>query len=269
MVAPAYFASMTEKKIPPTAFITGASSGIGLELARIFARHGFNLVLLSRNRAQLHELAASLSGTNAHVIAKDLSHPRAPQEVFEELQEKSIPVDVLVNNAGFGQHGKFSEIELETGLEMIQLNITALTALTRLLLPEMLARKSGKIMNVASTAAFQPGPLMAVYYATKAYVLSFSEAIANELSGTGVTVTCLAPGATKTDFARRASMEDSRLFRMGAADANSVAEAGFDGLMKGKTLVIPGTRNKILAQSVRFGPRKLVTAISRSIQEKR
>lgn len=269
MVAPAYFAAMTETKSPPTAFITGASSGIGLELARLFAQHGYNLVLLARNRAQLHEIAATMSGISVHVIAKDLAHPRAPQEVFDELQEKNIAVDVLVNNAGFGQHGKFSEIALETELEMIQLNVTALTALTHLLLPAMLARRSGKIMNVASTAAFQPGPLMAVYYATKAYVLSFSEAIANELRGSGVTVTCLCPGATETNFARRADMENSRLFRMGAMDAKQVAQAGFDGLMKGTTLVIPGTKNKILAQSVRFGPRKLVTAIARSIQEKR
>src|SRR5579859_4147487 len=148
MVAPVYFASMTETKSPPTAFITGASSGIGLELARLFAQHGFNLALLARNRAQLHEIASQMGGVSVHVIAKDLSHPRAPQEVFDELQEKSIPVDVMVNNAGFGQHGKFAAIPLETELEMIQLNVTALTALTNLLLPAMLARHSGKILNV-------------------------------------------------------------------------------------------------------------------------
>ena len=260
---------MNQKPSPATALITGASSGIGLELAHIFAHNGFNLVLVARNRARLLEIAAEMVGISVHVIAKDLAHPRAPQEVFDELQEKSIPVDVLVNNAGFGQYGRFAEIALETDVDMVELNITALTALTKLFLPAMLARRSGKIMNVASTAAFQPGPLMAVYYASKAFVLSFSEAIANELRGSGVSITCLCPGATETNFAQRAGMANSLLFKMGAMHAKTVAQAGYEGLMKGSTLIIPGAKNKILAQSVRFSPRKLVTAISRRIQEQR
>jgi len=269
MVAPAYFAAMNQKHAPATALITGASSGIGLELARIFAHNGFNLVLVARNRTKLLEIAADMAGISVNVIAKDLAHPRAAQEVFDELQEKSIPVDVLINNAGFGQHGKFAETALEIDLEMIELNIVALTALTKLFLPAMLARHAGKVMNVASTAAFQPGPLMAVYYASKAFVLSFSEAIANELEGSGVSVTCLCPGATETNFAQRAQMTNSLLFKMGAMDAKIVAQLGFEGLMKGKTLVIPGAKNKLLAQSLRLSPRKLVTAISRRIQEQR
>jgi short-subunit dehydrogenase len=151
---------------------------------------------------------------------------------------------------------------------MIQVNIAALTSLTKLALPGMLKRKRGRIMNVASTAGFQPGPLMAVYYATKAYVIMFSEAIANELKGSGVTVTCLCPGATATRFAGRANMEQSRLFKMGAMKSQAVAKAGYNGMMAGKTMVVPGFVNKTLAMSVRFSPRKLVTAISRSLQER-
>ena len=176
-------------------------------------------------------------------------------------------MDVLINNAGFGAYGAFAESNLERDLEMIQVNISALTSLTRLVLPGMLERRRGRIMNVASTAGFQPGPLMAVYYATKAYVIMFSEAIANELKGTGVTVTCLCPGATATQFAARANMEQSRLFKLGAMRSADVAQAGYKGMMAGKTLVIPGLLNKTLAFSVRFSPRKLVTAISRSLQE--
>lgn len=255
-----------------TALVTGASSGIGLELARLFAADGINLVITARNRGTLHDVAAEMTKSNpnisVHVIAKDLAHPRAPQEVFDDLAERSIAIDYLVNNAGFGVYGEFSASQLPEDLEMMQLNMLALVHLTKLFLPQMLARKAGRIMNVASTAAFQPGPLMAIYYATKAFVLSFSEATANELAGSGVSVTCLCPGATKTEFAKRANMENSRLFKLGAADAKSVARAGYDGMMQGKTIVIPGIRNRMLAQSVRLAPRKMVTAIARAVQER-
>src|SRR5205807_4727556 len=184
-----------------------------------------------------------------------------------EAARRGLQVDNLVNNAGFGAYGAFASTRLEDELQMLQVNVTALTHLTKLALPGMLARKRGRIMNVASTAGFQPGPLMAVYYATKAYVIMFSEAIANELKGTGVTVTCLCPGATATQFAARANMEQSRLFKLGAMRSADVAQAGYKGMMAGKTLVIPGLLNKTLALSVRFSPRKLVTAISRSLQE--
>jgi len=269
MVAPAYFAAVNPKAASRTALVTGASSGIGLELARLFAADGVNLVLVARSAGRLQQLASEFSQVNVHVVAKDLSQPHAPQSVFAELSQRSISVDYLINNAGFGAYGKFADLRLDQQLEMVQLNVTALVHLTHLFLPQMIARRSGRIMNVASTAAFQPGPLMAVYYATKAFVLSFSEAIANELSGTGVTVTCFCPGATRTEFAKRADMENSRLFRLAAMDVKPVSLAGYRGMMAGKTLVIPGVRNKLMAQSVRLGPRKIVAAIARSAQEQR
>ncbi len=185
------------------------------------------------------------------------------------MQAEGIAIDILVNNAGYGRHGLFAEIPLEESSGQIHLNVLALTALTRLFLPGMIGRRAGKILNVASTAGFQPGPLMAVYYATKAYVISFSEAIANELQGTGVTVTCLCPGPTKTGFAARAQNDTSRLFKSFAAmEAKAVAKDGYRGLMKGKPLVISGLRNWIVAESSRFAPRSLATSISRWVSEK-
>jgi hypothetical protein len=185
------------------------------------------------------------------------------------LQREGIEVEILVNNAGFGAFGEFASMSEDEIMGQIQLNISALTQLTRLFLPSMLARGSGKIMNVASTAAFQPGPLMAVYYATKAYVLSFSEALANEVAGSGVVVSCFCPGATLTGFAKRAGTENSRLFRkVGAMNAAAVARDGYRGLMAGRRLVISGIQNWLVAESVRFAPRKLVTAISRWVAEK-
>jgi short-subunit dehydrogenase len=202
------------------------------------------------------------------VIPADLSQSEAPEQLFSEIAQRGLPVDVLINNAGFGLYGPFAKSDSKTSLAMVEVNIAALTALTRLALPGMIERKHGRIMNVASTAGFQPGPLMAVYYATKAYVIMFSEAIANELKDSGVSVTCLCPGATATKFAGRANMESSRLFKMGAMKSLDVAKAAYRGMMAGKTLVIPGFLNKTIAMSVRFSPRKMVTAISRSLQEK-
>jgi uncharacterized protein len=192
----------------PLAVITGASTGIGRELALLCARHGYDLVLIARSQSVLEQLASDIyasTGRTARVIAKDLSRPSASTEVFDELTNSATPVDALVNNAGFGLLGKFWELDVNEQVEMINLNILALTHLTRLLLPGMIARRQGRILNVASTAAFQPGPLMTVYYATKAYVVSFSEALHNECRGTGVTVTALCPGPTKTEFQRRAT----------------------------------------------------------------
>jgi short-subunit dehydrogenase len=189
--------------------------------------------------------------------------------LFEQLQSGGIDIGILVNNAGYGRFGEFAQVPLEESLGQIQLNIAGLTELTKLFLGPMLERRSGKIMNVASTAGFQPGPLMAVYYATKAYVISFSEALANELDGKGVTVTCLCPGATETGFAGRAGNDESRLFKkLRPMDAKTVARAGYRGLLKGKTLVIPGFRNWLVAESIRVSPRKVVTAISRWVSEK-
>lgn len=258
--------------LPHTALITGASSGIGLELARIFAREGCGLVLVSRNADKLRQLAAELDkahSTRSLILAADLTEPGSPAYVLDQTTRAGIAVDVLVNNAGFGQYGFFAENDLEECLRQIQLNVTTLTHLTRLFLPDMLHRASGGVLNVASTAAFQPGPLMAVYYATKAYVLHFSEAIANEVRGTGVTVTCLCPGATATEFHRRASMTEIQLLRFGSMDARAVAEEGYRGLMSGKRVVIPGFKNWLVAQSIRFSPRQMVTAVARKLQESR
>ncbi len=270
MVLPAYVGALDPKGQRQTAMITGASSGIGLDLARIMAPN-FDLVITARNQEELEKIARELEaahGNHVHVIPADLANADAPQQIFSEIERRGLQVDVLINNAGFGSYGAFAESDHQTDLEMIQVNIAALTSLAKLALPGMLARKRGRIMNVASTAGFQPGPLMAVYYATKAYVIMFSEAIAHELKGTGVTVTCLCPGATATKFAGRARMEGSRLFKMGAMRSEAVARAGYQGMMRGQTMVIPGLFNKFLMQSVRFSPRKLVTAVTRMAQEK-
>lgn len=257
---------------PQTVLITGASGGIGYELAKLFARDHYNLVLVARSADKLRQLASELQsefGVTVKSVPLDLSAPPAAKFLFEQLQREGMGVDILVNNAGFGTLGEFAEMPEEEILGQIHLNLTALTHLTRLFLPPMLKRRAGKIMNLASTAAFQPGPLMAVYYATKAYVLSFSEAIANELRGSGVTVTCFCPGATHTNFAKRAGTQSSRLFKQfGAMDADTVARDGYRALMAGKTVAISGTHNWLVAESVRFAPRKMVTAISRWIAEK-
>lgn len=262
---------MTSLKLQ-TALITGASGGIGYELAKLFAHDHYDLVLVARRADKLNQVSAELQshfGTTAKAVALDLADAQAPKFLFDQLQREGIAVDILVNNAGFGGFGAFAAMPEQEILSQIHLNITALTHLTRLFLPPMLARRSGKIMNVASTAAFQPGPLMAVYYATKAYVLSFSEALSNELAGSGVSITCFCPGATDTGFAKRAGTENTRLFKkIGAMSAEAVAQDGYRGLMAGRTLVISGTKNWLVAESVRFAPRKLVTAVSRWIAEK-
>jgi short-subunit dehydrogenase len=253
-----------------TALITGASFGIGMELARIFAREGYSLVLVARSGDKLRQLASELEkshGTRSLILAVDLTEPGASAYVLDQTTRADIQVDVLVNNAGFGQYGYFAENDLEECLRQIQLNVTTLTHLTRLYLPAMVERKSGRILNVASTAAFQPGPLMAVYFATKAYVLHFSEALANELHGTDVTVTCLCPGPTATEFAKRANITDLRLLKFGSMDAHTVAEDGYRALMAGKPVVISGFKNWLVAQSVRFSPRRLVTGMVRKMQE--
>lgn len=255
-----------------TALITGASNGIGLELAKLFARDGHDLVLVARSEDKLRELATEMErthGISALVIAKDLSDPAAPAEVYEQVQAAGIRIDVLVNNAGYGSFGLFAETDLDFELKMIRLNIESLTHLSKRYVRDMIAQKSGRILNVASTASFQPGPLMAVYYASKAYVLSFSEALANELTGTGVTVTALCPGATASGFQEMANMQNSKLVQGAIMDAKTVAEIGYRGLLEGRTVVIPGLTNKVMATSTRFMPRKLVTKIVRTIQSER
>jgi uncharacterized protein len=256
----------------PTALITGASGGIGAEIAREFAAHGYEVVLVARTKARLVALAGELEGAHgitARVIEADLARPQAPEEIYQQVGLQGVAVDVLVNNAGFGTHGPFAETDLHTELEMLQVNVVALTHLTKLFLRDMLARGHGKVLNVASTAAFQPGPLMAVYYATKAYVLSFSEALANEVQGTGVTVTALCPGPTATEFQQRAQMEHARLMRSPLMmDAAAVARVGYRALIAGKTVAIPGWANRLAAFTVRFTPRGLATRVVRQINER-
>lgn len=252
--------------------LTGASRGIGSELAKLCAKDGHHVILVARGEKELEKIAAELRSAHqceVTVLAKDLSKPHAAEEIAQWLHEKNVQVDILINNAGFATYGNFAESDLTREQMMMQVNMTTLVSLTRLLLPEMIRRRSGKILNVASTAAFQPGPLMSVYYATKAFVLSFSHAIANELQGTGVTVTCLCPGPTATGFQREAKMEDSMLFDLGAMDPARVARAGYRGMMRGKRLVIPGTRNRMGAFFVRFVPLGMAANIVRRLQQKR
>jgi uncharacterized protein len=265
--------ALAEGSPPPrpgeTVLITGASSGIGRELARLFAADGAQLVLIARSEAKLRELAGELAadhGVQAQVVPADLSEPSAAGQIMQTLAQRHVEVDVLVNNAGFGTHGPVAAIGAGRQLDMIEVNVAALTRLTALLLPGMLGRRRGAILNVASTAAFAPGPNQAVYCATKAYVLSFSEALAEEVRGSGVRVCCLAPGATDTAFAAQAGMGGTRLFRLSVMDAARVARAGHDGLRKGRTLVIPGLLNQAQAFSVRLSPRALVTKVSGYLQ---
>ncbi len=256
---------------PRTALITGASSGIGLELAHLFARDGYRLVLVARNRSVLRELGDELQSRHSiqvRISPKDLAHPASPGELYQELQEAGIVLDVLVNNAGFGGTGSFLNSDWDNEAEMIHVNITALTHLTKLFLPQIRARE-GKVMNVASVAAFLPGPFMSVYYASKAYVLSFSEALAEELSGTGTTVTCLCPGPVMTKFQERAGTSTTGLARGPLLlDVRDVALAGYEGMKQGKRIVIPGWKNAALVQGLRASPRSMVTKIVRGMNEK-
>jgi uncharacterized protein len=255
-----------------TALITGASNGIGLELAKVHASKGGDLVLVARNIAKLNELKAELEKqyqVKVYTIGKDLSAPNAALEVYEETKKQHIQIDYLINNAGFGDFGMFVDLDWSKQLQMINLNITTLTHFTHLYLQDMVKRKSGKIMNVASTAAFQSGPTMAVYYATKAYVLSFSEAIDNEVSDKGITVTALCPGATESGFQAAASMEESALVKgKKLPTSQAVAIYGYEAMLKGKTVAIHGFMNAVMANSVRFTPRALVVKITRKLQDK-
>ena len=256
-----------------TALVTGASSGIGYELCKLFAHDGYNLVLIARNAPRLAQLASELktpSGATPRIIARDLSNPLAPEEIFAELERDRIFIDVLVNNAGFGTYGFFAESNTVHEEEMINLNILSVVKLTRLFLPAMLKNASGKILNVASTAAFQPGPLMAGYYASKAFVLSFSEALSNELRGTGITATALCPGPTLTDFQKRSGIENTRLFGRGMTmDAATVARIGYRAMMDGKTTVIAGFQNRLLRELTRIVPRSFAASVVRFIQERK
>jgi len=254
-----------------TALVTGASSGIGEDLARLFAADRIDLVLVARGRERLEALAAELAaahGIRALVVAEDLADPAGVARVLERVEREGLEIHDLVNCAGFGRFGPFARIPFEVEREMMQLNMVSLVELTHRLLPAMLARGNGRILNVASTAAFQPGPLMAVYYATKAFVLHFSEAVHRELRGTGVTVTALCPGPTTTGFVDAADMHKSKLFRRNVPmSSKDVARIGYDAMRRGKPVVISGWINRLFAASTRFAPRSLVTSIVYKLQE--
>lgn len=255
-----------------TSLITGATNGIGLELAKIHASKGGDLVLVARTKSKLDKLKSAWEKEyhiSVYTIEKDLSIIGAAQEVYDEVLRHNLQIDYLINNAGFGNYGFFQETAWEKEQKMINLNITALTQLTKLFLQDMSKRKSGKIMNLASTASFQPGPLMAVYFATKAYVLHFTEAIANEVKNQGITVTALCPGPTETNFQTAAEAEENQAFnQQKLPSAEEVAAYGYQAMMKGKLVAIHGLQNKLLANSVRFVPRKISTKIVRKVQDK-
>jgi uncharacterized protein len=249
------------------AVVTGASYGLGLEFARLLAQAGYDLALVARSAEKLEVNAQELRSKyriGVTAIALDLGETSS----IDALLQRIPACDVLVNNAGFANYGNFAEISEKQILDEIQLDVVALTRLTRRYLPEMIARRSGKILNVASTAAYVPGPSAAVYYASKAFVLSLSEAIAYELRGSGVTVTCLCPGPTATGFQERAKAQSLLLFRLPMADAAKVAKAGIDGMMRGKPVVVPGVFNKLVAYGPRISPRELILAISAKLLQR-
>lgn len=255
-----------------TALITGASSGIGMELARIHASKGGDLILVARRKDRLKVLKEELEdqGSKVIIITADLSKSKSAEEIHKYVTKKGIEIEYLINNAGFGALGLFYKGDMQTFENMIELNVVTLTKLTRLFLPEMLKRDSGKIMNVSSIAGFLPGPLNAVYSATKAYVLSFGESLSNELEGTGVTVTTLCPGATKTEFGKVAGFEQTEGNDIDFASAKEVAEYGYKAMMAGKGVTVPGGMNKFAASFVsRFVPRSLVAKMVRGMMDKR
>lgn len=257
----------------PLALITGASTGIGRELANLAAADGYDVVLVARSAVALEAVAAEIAhktSRKTHVVPVDLSEPNAARALFTQVGEAGLTVDALVNNAGFGLLGRFWELPEDQQMQIIQLNIGALTQLTRLFLPGMIGRRSGYILNVGSTAAFQPGPLMAIYYASKAYVVSFSEAIHNEAKEYGVKVCCLCPGATSTEFDKRAGMQGTKLFgdARRLMTSKEVAQTGWSAMKQGKSSVVAGRLNALVAFGTRILPRQITASIARSLQDK-
>jgi uncharacterized protein len=256
----------------PLALVTGASSGIGAELARLLARDGFDLALVARRGARLEALGAELTarhGVACRAIVADLAQPDAPAAVMAALGPDAERLVILVNNAGFGAYGEVAAMEEGMAAAMIQVNVTALTELTRLALPGLLRRGRGRIMNVASIAGFLPGPLMAVYHATKAYVVSFSVALSDEMRGTGITVTAFCPGTTRTEFHASPGMRSSRPLQPLIAEAAPVVKAGYDGLMAGRLFVLPGWKNRAFARRARLLPAAVVARLVGRAQRSR
>lgn len=257
---------MNSERIIETVLITGASSGIGLELARCFAKDGSRLVLVARSTAALENLAEELRRDHkveVIVLTADLVRPETPRMIFAELQGRGVVVDVLVNNAGFGLMGRFVSLPLLRQLEIIRVNLMALTELTGLFLPGMIERRRGGVLNVGSVAGFVPGPNMAVYYATKAFVMSFSEALAEELAGSGLTVTDLCPGPTQSNFGQVARGGMNRKIKTAKMTSKTVAIAGHRAFRQGKCVTVCGLQNKIAAQLPRILPRRVVRKITR------
>ncbi len=253
-----------------TVLITGASGGIGAELSKLFAAGGRDLVLVARSQNKLNQLASDLQ--KAHpirvtVLAKDLSDPAAPGEIFAALQAQNIAIDILVNNAGYGTHGPFEELDLTAELAMLELDVLSLVKLTRLFLPGMVARGHGRILNLGSTGSFAPVPLMADYGAAKAFVLSFSEALSEELRGKNVTVTALCPGVTITGFQERSNVQGMTMLRGPVQTAAEVARTGYNALMRGQAVAVPGLYNWLMAFSVRLVPRSLSRWMSHQLMK--
>lgn len=253
----------------PLALVTGASSGIGADLARELAKDGHDLVLSARSVPAMDALAAELEtyGASSVVIAADLARPGAAAELAGTLEARGRQIDVLVNNAGLGGVGRFDQMDPQRVSDMLMINIVALTELTRLLVPGMVARRRGRVLLVASTASFQPGPRMAVYFATKAYVLSLGEALAHELRRTGVTVTTLCPGATATNFFKAAGANEIRM--QPAMSASEVARIGYRALTAGRRVVITGILNRILALGGRYAPHSLTLPATAALMSRR
>ncbi|NLK85973.1 MAG: SDR family oxidoreductase [Clostridiaceae bacterium] len=255
-----------------TVLITGASSGIGLALAKMFARDGYDLVMVSQNEENLKKAEAEIKSVSKKItiysIPMDLSLEGSAEELYKAVSDKSIRIDILVNNAGIQVYGNFHQVPLKDIERLMYLNMNTLVKLTGLFLADMTARGSGRILNLASTASFQPCPLNAVYCASKAFVLYFSEGIAEELAGTGITVTALCPGATSTNFAKRGNIEDTRYFKGRISSSDEVAAIGYKALMKGKRIVVVGAKNKLLAFSVRLVPRRMTTGLGKHLMQK-
>ena len=254
-----------------TALITGASGGLGLSFVNLFAKDGYNLVLVARNGERLEEIKKEIESKfniKATVVAVDLCSEDGAQKVYDTTKQAGMKIDVLVNNAGFGDFGEFYKSDINKQIRMVDLNCTALMHLCHLYLPDMIAQKSGNILNVDSIAAFQPGPLMSVYYATKAFVLSFSQALTRELKGTGVKVTALCPGPIRTNFDATADLGESGLFKnLKVWDADVVAAFGYKNMKKGKSLCICGFLNKIIVFANRLAPRALVRNMVYDLQK--
>lgn len=249
-----------------TVLITGASSGLGYEFVKLFSKDNYDLILVARNVKRLEEIKNQFPSVNIMLFPKDLTKPNAVKELYSEIKAQNLNIDVLINNAGFGLLGEFDKLDIDKEINMINLNVSALTELTYYVLKEMKQRNEGKILNVASIAAFAPGPLMAVYHATKAYVLSFSEALAEDLKETDIAITILCPGPTSTNFGKVAASDNTKMFNNAMA-AETVAKAGYNALMRNKRVIVTGAVNKIAVFLTRFFPRSLAAKVAKYVSQ--